>query len=287
MPAFKSGFVALVGRPNAGKSTFINACLQNSLLPTSPVSQTTRAAVRVIITTSSSQIILVDTPGVHKPHDDFDAQLNELSTAQAKDADVIAFCLDSSAPFGRGDAYLLDELSDLKKPRMLLLTKCDVTDAKDQEAQIKAASLHTSFADVVRVSDKDRKSIDAALALFARNLPEGPQWFPDDMQVDADDALIVSGLIEEALFKNVRDEIPYETGVKIEDITYRQDGLIVIMATVMVNSLSQKKMIIGSGASRIKRIGMQARRKLEKALKARVYLDIVVKVYPHWRKKAH
>lgn len=285
---FKSGFVALVGRPSVGKSTLLNACYGGKIAITSRVAQTTRKRMRAVITTDTSQIVLVDTPGLHKPKDALGHTLNQTALATLSDVDIIAHLIDATAEVGTGDAWVSKHvLSSSASYKLLVITKADKTDAAHIQTQIEKAQKFGSYDDVLVVSATQRFNIDAFLALVEAHLPEGPHWFFDDMDVDATDEELISEFIREKILRNTRAEIPHSVAVSVDEMLWKKKDLCSLRATIMVERSGQKAIIIGKQGRFLKQIGTEARRDIEKLLGVRVFLDLVVEVRPKWREDAN
>ena len=189
---FRSGFVALVGRPNAGKSTLLNACMGQKVAITSPVAQTTRRRLRAVVNRPGCQLVIVDTPGLHKPKDGLGAELNKTALGEIADVDVVAFLLDASAPFGRGDAWVAEHVAKSRAKKVLVLTKADLADPKILADQLAAARALVDFDDELVTSSTEGFNVEAFVEVVARFLPEGPQWFPEGMDTDESDEMMVS-----------------------------------------------------------------------------------------------
>lgn len=282
---FKSGFVTLIGRPSAGKSTLLNAIMGKKLAIASPTAQTTRHRFRAVHTTPDHQIVIVDTPGVHKPHDALGEELNTTAIKSMDGIDVIAFVLDSSAPFGSGDEWVISELAKVKAPKILVLTKIDLVDGDQLDAQRHAAVNAGAWDGVVELSSVTGEHVDEFLDEVERHLPVGPLWFSADMETDQPLEVIVAEFIREKILLNAYDEIPHAVGVVVDEMDYnRRKNLQRIYATVYVERDSQKGIIIGKGGNAIKEVGTQARIDLETLLGKKVFLDLNVKVRKNWRR---
>lgn len=282
---FKSGFVTLIGRPSAGKSTLLNAIMGKKLAIASPTAQTTRHRFRAVHTTPDHQIVIVDTPGMHKPHDALGEELNTTAIKSMDGIDVIAFVLDSSAPFGSGDEWVISELAKVKAPKILVLTKIDLVDGDQLDAQRHAAVNAGAWDGVVELSSVTGEHVDEFLDEVERHLPVGPLWFPADMETDQPLEVIVAEFIREKILLNAYDEIPHAVGVVVDEMDYnRRKNLQRIYATVYVERDSQKGIIIGKGGNAIKEVGTQARIDLETLLGKKVFLDLNVKVRKNWRR---
>lgn len=281
-----SGFVALVGRPNAGKSTLLNAVVGTKVAIISDTPQTTRHRLRAIVDRDDSQIVLVDTPGLHKPHDALGEELNRSALLALSDVDVACFVIDASAPVGTGDAYVAAHVAAAKSSKVLVLTKADLVDQPRVERQLEAARALADFDDEIVVSALEGFNIDGFVETVVRLLPQGPRYFPRDMETDQPIEVMMAEFIREKVLLATREEVPHAVGVAIDDIEWAKgdSGVTRISATVFVERDSQKGIIVGKGGEMIKRLGTEARVDLERLLGSRVYLHLVVKVKKHWRR---
>lgn len=282
VPGFKSGFVALVGRPNAGKSTLMNACMGTKVAITSPVAQTTRKRMLGVVRRPGFQIVFVDTPGLHKPQDSLGSELNKSALAEFKDVDVLCFLVDASKPIGRGDAWVAERVAKAPTKRVLVLTKADLTTPERVVEQIAAARELCDFDDEIVVSATEDFNVDAFISLLASYLPEGPQWFPEGVDTDASDEMIVSEFVREKLLMRTREEVPHSIGVLCDSIE-RKRGTLIIHATIYVERDGQKGIIIGKRGEMLKHVGIDARRDLERIFGCKVFLELDVRVKSHWR----
>lgn len=285
MDVFHSGFVTFLGRPNAGKSSLLNAIMGKKLAIASSTAQTTRHRFRAIYTTDSYQMILVDTPGVHKPHDTLGEELNTTALKSLEGIDVVAFLLDASQPLGKGDEWVLNQIKTLRIPKILVINKIDLVDADIIAEQRTCAQEYIDWDGEVALSAKEHDGIDEFLSLVAQFLPEGPLWFPADAETDQPIEVLIAEFIREKILYNAYDEVPHAVGVVVDDMTYnRRKDLESIFATIYVERDSQKGIIIGKGGSCIKEIGSAARKDLEILLGCKVFLDLNVKVRKNWRR---
>ena len=283
--AFRSGFVTLLGRPNAGKSTLLNAIMGKKVAITSNTAQTTRHRFRAVLTRDMFQLVLVDTPGLHKPHDALGEELNESALQALDGIDAVAFLLDASKPFGTGDEWVLQHVSKCGAKKILVVNKADLVDKDTIQSQIDAASEYVNWDAKCVVSAKEGEGVDSFITVCASLLPEGPQWFPSDMETDQPEEVIIAEFIREKILRSFRDEVPHAIGVVVEDLEYvRKTDLTRIYAIIYTEHESQKGIIIGKGGSALKRIGTEARVDLEQLLGTRVYLDLHVKVKKNWRR---
>lgn len=282
---FRSGFVALVGRPNAGKSTLLNACMGEKVAITSPVAQTTRRRMRAVINTPASQLVIIDTPGLHKPKDALGSELNKSALGELADADAVAFLVDATKPVGRGDEWVANHVARAEAGyKLLVLTKADIAGPEQVAAQLEAARALCDFDDELVVSAREGFNVDAFVGLVSEHLPEGPRWFPEGMDVDATPEDLVAEFVREKLFLHLRQELPHSVGVLCESLEYADDGHASIEATILVERSGQKGIVLGKGGQMIKRVGIEARRDIERLLGCKVYLDLTVRVAPAWRR---
>ncbi len=282
---FVSGFVTLVGRPNAGKSTLLNAVMGKKIAITSNTAQTTRHRFRAVLTRPEFQLVMVDTPGLHKPHDALGEELNASALKALEDVDVVAMLIDASQPLGRGDERVLEHVVKAKSKRILVITKTDLADTETVQAQRAAAEERAQWDAVVELSATEGDHVEDFVQAVVAFLEPGPQWFPADMDTDQSFEVIIAEFIREKILREFHDEIPHAIGVVTEEIQYsRPKKMYSIYAVVYVERDSQKGMIIGKNGAAIKRTGTQAREDLEQLLGCKVFLDLRVKVKKNWRR---
>ena len=281
---FRSGFVALVGRPNAGKSTLLNACMGERIAITSPVAQTTRKRLRAVVNTPTSQIVIVDTPGLHKPKDALGKELNRSALGELSDVDVVAMLVDATKPVGTGDEWVGAHVDKARVPKILVLTKADLAKPEQMAAQLEAAEKLAKFDDVIVTSATENFNVDAFLKLVSGKLPEGPKWFPEGMDSDATEEDLVSEFVREKVLLNCREEVPHSVAVVCNDIVWKKDGHASVSANIYVEREGQKGIIVGKGGSMIKKIGSAARPDIERLLGGKVFLELRVQVKPQWRR---
>jgi GTP-binding protein Era len=280
---FRSGFCCFVGRPNAGKSTLTNAMVGSKIVITSAKPQTTRRAVRGIVNRPDAQLIIVDTPGLHRPRTLLGERLNDVVRAALADVDVIGFCVPADEKVGPGDKFIAAELAALKAPVVAIVTKTDRAGRDRIAAQLVAVSRLGDFADIVPVSAVAGDQVELLAGLLAAHLPEGPQLYPADVTTDEDVEARIAELIREAALDGVRDELPHSIAVTVEEMNPR-DALMVIYATVHLERPSQKGIVIGAKGARLKQIGTTARAGIEELLGGRVHLDLHVAVEADWQR---
>lgn len=284
---FRSGFVTLVGRPNAGKSTLLNAIMGKKIAITSNTAQTTRHRFRAVLNQDSFQLIIVDTPGIHKPHDVLGEELNTSALKALSDVDVVAMLVDASQPVGTGDKWVAQQLAKVKAKKILVLSKSDLVDDDQLSKQRDAAWDLASWDGYAALSAQEHKGVDQFVDAVVSLLPEGPAWFPQDMDTDQPIEVIVAEFIREKILRSFRDEVPHAIGVAVNEMSYdKKRDLHYVEAVIYVERDSQKGIIIGKGGSAIKRIGTEARADLEQLLGTRVFLDLKVKVRKNWRRDA-
>ena len=279
---FRSGFVALVGRPNAGKSTLLNACFGSKVAITSPVAQTTRRRMRAVVNREGFQLVFVDTPGIHKPKDGLGSELNRSALAELGDVDVVAFTIDASVPIGRGDEWVAERVRASRAVKILVLTKADKVDQARMLEQLARARELADFDDEIVVSSTEGFNVEPFIETVANYLPEGPRWYPEGMDTDADDATQVAEFVREKVLLRTREEVPHSVGVVCDHLE-RTKRLARIHATVYVEREGQKGILIGKRGEMIKHIGTDARRDLERLFGTKVYLELDVRVRPGWR----
>lgn len=281
-----SGFVALVGRPNAGKSTLANALVGTKVAITSDTPQTTRHRLRAVIDRDDAQVVLVDTPGLHKPHDALGEELNRSALKALEDVDVVAMLIDATQPVGGGDRWVAEHLTRARKAKkVLVLTKADIANESQVERQLAIARSLAPFDQVVVLSAVEGFNLEGFYEAVVHYLPVGPRWFPRGMPSDQPVEVMVAEFIREKILRTTFDEVPHAVGVAVEDMVADPGGdLTRIWAVIYVERSSQKGIIIGKGGESIKRIGTEARQDLERLLGTRVHLDLTVKVKKDWRR---
>jgi len=295
MPTYRSGFACLVGRPNAGKSTLTNALVGEKVAITSSRPQTTRHTVRGIVHREGGQLILVDTPGLHRPRTLLGQRLNDLVRATWAEVDVVGFCLPADQRVGPGDRYIASELAHLRRsPVFAVLTKTDLVSRQDLAARLAdvgqlGAATGLPWAEVVPVSAVSGEQVQLLEQLLLDRLPEGPPLYPEGDLTDEPEQVMVGELIREAALEGVQDELPHSIAVVVEDMQPRADRhperpLIDIHAVIFVERDSQKGIVIGAKGARLREVGSQARHHIEALLGTPVFLDLRVKVAKDWQR---
>ena len=286
---YRSGFVSFVGRPNTGKSTLTNALVGEKIAITSNRPQTTRHTIRGIVHRSDGQIIIVDTPGLHRPRTLLGERLNALVEDTYSDVDVIGMCFPAGEKIGPGDKWILGRVRELapKKPLVGIVTKIDAAPQQAVAEQLLAVSeLLGPEAEVVPVSATSGQQVDIVGDVLVSQLPEGPQFSPDDAITDEPDETRIAELIREAALEGVRDELPHSIAVVIDEILPREgrNDLLDVHASLIVERESQKAIVIGKKGSRMRDVGSRARQGIAELLGKKIFLDLHVKVLKDWQR---
>ena len=281
----RSGFACFVGRPNAGKSTLMNALVGEKVAIMSSRPQTTRRAIRGIVTRDDAQLVIVDTPGLHRPRTLLGERLNDLVRETFAEVDVIGFCLPADEKVGPGDQWIARELADARAPVVAIVTKVDKVSRERVAEHLLAVSALGDFADIVPVSSVKDVQMDVLLDVLIARLPAGPALYPTGEITDEPEDVRIAELIREAALEGVHDELPHSIAVVVEEMLEPEDGgVLQIHAQLFVERDSQKGIIIGRGGSRLKEVGATARAGIERLLGRRVFLDLHVKVAKDWQR---
>jgi GTPase len=284
---FVSGFASFVGRPNVGKSTLMNALVGSKIAITSSRPQTTRRAIRGIVHRSDAQLIIVDTPGLHRPRTLLGERLDSLVRSTLTEVDVIGFCTPAADRIGPGDKYLATELAGIPgTPVVAIVTKTDLASPEQVAAQLAAVSELGDWADIVPVSAKIGYQLGVLTDVLVSHLPPGRPLYPEGELTDEPEQVLVAELIREAALEGVRDELPHSIAVVVEEMGPRpgRDDLTDVHALMYVERPSQKSIVIGAEGARLKEVGTQARHQIEALLGTKVYLDLRVKVAKDWQR---
>ena len=286
--SFRSGFACFVGRPNAGKSTLTNALIGQKVAITSSRPQTTRHAIRGILHRPDAQLIVIDTPGLHKPRTLLGSRLNDVVRETWAEVDVIGFCVPADQPVGRGDEFIVSELGSVagRTPVVGVVTKTDLARPEQVAERLTQLTSLMEFADVVPCSAVDGFQVGLLADLLVARLPEGPPLYPDGELTDEPEETLVAELVREAALEGVRDELPHSIAVVVQEMIPREDrdDLLDVHATVYVERPSQKGIVIGKGGERLRAVGTAARRQIEALLGTKVYLDLHVTVAKDWQR---
>ena len=283
-PKHYAGFVAMVGRPNVGKSTLTNSLIGEKIAIMSDRPQTTRNRIMCIMNTDNAQIMFLDTPGIHKPQHKLGEYMVRTAEGTLQEVDVILFIVDVTEKRGAGEEYILELLRKVKTPVILVCNKIDKLQDKSKLFKImEDYSKQYKFAAIVPVSALNDSEFPGLVQEITKHLPKGPAYYPDDMITDQPERVIAAEMIREKVLRLTRDEVPHAIAVEVEEFKERDDETIYIRATIFVERDSQKGIIIGAKGSLLKKIGQQARADLEKLLYCKVFLDLWVKVKSDWR----
>ena len=278
----KSGFVAILGRPNVGKSTIINSIINHKVSIVTDKSQTTRNNIIGIYNGQDCQIVFVDTPGIHKPQQQLGQELNKMAYSAAHDVDVAILVVDASKPFGTGDQFIIDHLDIHNQPLIIVFNKIDLA-RLDRAEQLKQTYRNLfPKSTIVEMVAKERFNVDTLIEKVTELLPEGPEYYPAEMVSDKDEIFQIKEIIREKILKILSEEVPHSIAIYVDNIEWEQTP-IQILASIIVEKDSQKGIVIGAGGKRIKEIGSRARIDIEKLLGKHVFLELQVKVDKDWR----
>ncbi len=280
---FKSGFVAIIGRPNVGKSTLLNQLVGHKVAIMSDKPQTTRHKIHSIITRDDAQIIFLDTPGIHKPRHKLGEYMVEVALGALREVDVILFLVEPQLP-GPGDEYIINQLREVTTPVILVINKIDLLDNKAELLPlIDVFSQKYNFAEIVPVSALKPENLDRLVELVVSYLPYGPKYYPDNMVTDRPEQFIMAELIREKVLHLTSQEVPHGVAVVVEEVEPRSDQLVYVRAVIYTEKESHKAILIGRGGRMLKEIGRLAREEMELLLGSKIYLDLWVKVKEDWR----
>lgn len=283
---FKSGFVAVVGRPNVGKSTLINALIDDKIVIVSDKAQTTRNRIICVYTDESKQIVFMDTPGIHKPKHKLGEFMVDAAIDSLRDVEAVLFLVSANEKRGPGDNFVIEQLKKVNVPVFLVVNKIDTLKKNEVMEAILTYESAYPFEGIIPISAKETDNIEEVIAVLEQHLPEGPKYFPEDMITDQPERLIISDIIREKVLLNTRDEIPHAIAVDVDEMKTRNDGMTYIRATIYVERDSQKGIIIGKQGAMLRELGRLAREDIQRLLATNVYLDIWVKVKKDWRNKS-
>ncbi|MCU0199817.1 GTPase Era [Levilactobacillus brevis] len=285
-PDYKSGFVAIVGRPNVGKSTFLNRVIGQKIAIMSNTAQTTRNKIQGIYTTDEAQIVFIDTPGVHKPKSKLGDYMVQSAMSALNEVDAVLFMVNAAEKRGAGDNFIIDRLKNVKAPVYLLINKIDQVKPDDLLTVMEQYQTALPWKAVYPISALEGNNVDELLTGLVEQMPNGPQYYPADQVTDHPERFVVSELIREKIFMLTREEVPHSVAVEIESMKQKDEDHVHIEATIIVERPTQKGIMIGKGGSMLKKIGTLARQDIEHLLGSKVYLQLWVKVQPNWRDKS-
>lgn len=286
---FKSGFIAILGRPNVGKSTILNGLIKQKVAIVTSKAQTTRNKIQGIDTTDTEQLIFIDTPGIHKAKNELGNVMNQTAFSSLDGIDVVLFVVDATQKVGSGDLFILENLKKVKCPVLLVANKVDLMENEEiLKDNLESYKESYNFDGGITLSASHGFNLDKLREMIVDRLSVGPMYYPSDQILDQPERFVVSEIIREKVLLLTEEEVPHSVAVTIERFKEKPNGMIEINATIVCEKASQKKIIIGKGGSKIKEIGTAARLDIVKLLNAKIYLEIFVKVEENWRnQKSH
>ncbi|NBK46588.1 GTPase Era [Staphylococcus delphini] len=286
MSEYKSGFVTIIGRPNVGKSTFVNRVIGHKIAIMSDKAQTTRNKIQGVMTQQDAQIVFLDTPGIHKPKHKLGDYMMKVAKNTLSEIDAVMFMVNVNEEIGRGDEYIMEMLKTVKTPVFLVLNKIDLVHPDALMPRIEQYQRYMDFAEIIPISALEGHNVDHFINVLKSYLPEGPQYYPDGQISDHPEQFVVSELIREKILQTTSEEIPHAIGVNVERMTQESEDRVHIEAVIYVERDSQKGIVIGKGGKKLKGVGKRARLDIEHLLGSKVYLDLWVKVQKDWRNKS-
>lgn len=280
--SFRSGFVALVGRPNVGKSTLMNRLVGHKVAIVSDKPQTTRHKIHSVLTREDAQVIFMDTPGIHRPKHKLGRHLVDLALGALKEVDLILFLVEAREP-GGGDRYIIEQFRDISTPIVLVLNKIDLIPRQDILPLIDSFRGLYDFKEIVPVSAIARENLDRLTSVVISYLPPGPKFYPDEMITDRPERFIMSEIIREKVLHMTSQEVPHSVTVEVEEVAERPNNMVAVRAVIYTERDSQKGILIGKNGGMLKEIGKRAREEMEALFGSRIFLDLWVKVKSDWR----
>ncbi len=287
MTEHKSGFVSIIGRPNVGKSTFVNRVIGHKIAIMSDKAQTTRNKIQGVMTRDDAQIIFIDTPGIHKPKHKLGDYMMRVAKNTLSEIDAIMFMVNVNEDIGRGDEYIMEMLKNVKTPIFLVLNKIDLVHPDTLMPKIEQYQSYMDFTDIIPISALEGLNVDHFNDVLKSFLPEGPKYYPDNQISDHPEQFVVSEIIREKILHLTSEEIPHAIGVNVDRMIKEDEDRVRIEATIYVERDSQKGIVIGKGGKKLKEVGKRARRDIEMLLGSKVYLELWVKVQRDWRNKVN
>lgn len=287
MTEHKSGFVSIIGRPNVGKSTFVNRVIGHKIAIMSDKAQTTRNKIQGVMTRDDAQIIFIDTPGIHKPKHKLGDYMMRVAKNTLSEIDAIMFMVNVNEDIGRGDEYIMEMLKNVKTPIFLVLNKIDLVHPNTLMPKIEQYQSYMDFTDIIPISALEGLNVDHFIDVLKSFLPEGPKYYPDNQISDHPEQFVVSEIIREKILHLTSEEIPHAIGVNVDRMIKEDEDRVRIEATIYVERDSQKGIVIGKGGKKLKEVGKRARRDIEMLLGSKVYLELWVKVQRDWRNKVN
>lgn len=282
---FKSGFVTVIGRPNVGKSTFINHVIGEKISIVTDKIQTTRQSIHGVLTEDDMQVVFIDTPGVHKPKHQLGSYMVDVSFNTLQEVDIILFMVNAKEGFGGGDAFIIERLKKVDTPKFLLINKVDLIEQDDILPLIASYNEVCQFDEVIPISALDGSNIKPLLELIKSYIPEGPQFYGEDQLTNRSERFFMGEMIREKILMHTEEEIPHSINVIVDSKKYNENGKLHIQATIITERDSQKGIIIGKKGSMLKKVGREARLELEEIFDEKIYLELWVKVQKDWRNK--
>ena len=287
MTEHKSGFVSIIGRPNVGKSTFMNRVIGHKIAIMSDKAQTTRNKIQGVMTRNDAQIIFLDTPGIHKPKHKLGDYMMRVAKNTLSEIDAIMFMVNVNEEIGRGDEYIMEMLKNVRTPVFLVLNKIDLVHPDALMPRIEQYQKYMDFTEIVPISALEGLNVDHFIDVLKTYLPEGPKYYPDDQISDHPEQFVVSEIIREKILHLTSEEIPHAIGVNVDRMIKENDERVRVEATIYVERDSQKGIVIGKGGKKLKEVGKRARHDIEMLLGSKVYLELWVKVQKDWRNKVN
>jgi GTP-binding protein Era len=281
--AFKSGFVAIIGRPNVGKSTLMNQVIGQKIAIMSDKPQTTRNKIHGVYTSEQQQIVFLDTPGIHKRQSKLGDYMNQTALNTLGEVEAALFLIDASEGMGGGDRYIAEQLKNVRTPVILVMNKIDKIEPEALLPLIEEYRKLHNFAEIVPVSAMLGSNVSTLLEQLGKYLPEGPQYYPDDQVTDHPEQFVCAELIREKILQMTREEVPHSIAVTIEDMKVQDNGVVYISAVIFVERDSQKGIIIGKQGALLKEVGKRARHDIQNLLGSKIFMDLWVKVKKDWR----
>lgn len=282
---FKSGFISIIGRPNVGKSTFLNKVIGQKISIMSDKAQTTRNKIQGVLTKDDFQMVFIDTPGIHKPKHRLGDFMMKVAENTLNEVDAVIFMINADEGYGKGDQYIIDRLQQVNSPVFLIINKIDLIHPEKLLEIIDEYKDKGNFTEIIPISALQGNNVNHLLSELLKYLPEGPQYYPADQVTDHPERFVITELIREKALHLTREEVPHSIAVAMENMEERKDGVILIQATIITERSSQKGIIIGKQGSMLKNIGKKAREDIEALLGSKVYLELWVKVKKDWRNR--
>ena len=282
---YKSGFIAIIGRPNVGKSTFLNRVIGQKIAIMSDKPQTTRNKIQDVYTTDEAQYIFIDTPGIHKPKHKLGDFMVKVAENTLNEVDAILFMINAKEGYGKGDQYILDRLQNVKSPIFLIVNKIDLVHPDELLPLIDLYKDKGNFQEIIPISALEGNNIDRLLQVLKEYLPEGPKYYPEEQVTDHPERFIITEFIREKVLQLTREEVPHSITVVMDNLERRENNTVFIQATIITERKSQKGILIGKQGKMLKNVGKRAREDIEALLGSKVYLELWVKVKEDWRNR--